>query len=154
MIDLNINTGGIINKLKKNADWVAFLASVYARHGDLQWALDYYTDFGAHGALAQAQWSLSSMRNLTFKLFKSEQMYTGVFKISAIARLLAEFDIVPAKYKKLTEKLMWGSGLAAITLPGSGAPALQPKREKAMYERVVLGRGSRRADPMLTVYAR
>ena len=125
---MNINASGIINKIKANADWTAAILSYYDRMG---------TDFGAwldyairkDGLQFVVQDSFKSLDNIKHKLFHSDHLSSTMFKGALLARLLVEIGIVPPKYKKLTEKVMWGSGIAALTLPGSGPEAAgQPYR--------------------------
>ena len=118
---LNLNVGGIVNKLQKNATLIAFLASAYERYPDLGRLFTHYTNIGQGGALWQAGQTITNMALLKYKLWDSPHLYTTAFKAALIARLLAEVGIVvPSKYKKLTEKIMWGAGAAAVTLGGSG----------------------------------
>lgn len=114
----------------QNADWVAFLVAAYSRQGGIEPILSHYMAFPPnYGAIVEIQRTLEDLSLLQWKLLKSHHMYSGIFKMSLIARLLAEIGIVPSQYKKTTEKLMWGSGIAAITLPGSG-PSNSRSRSK------------------------
>lgn len=119
---MNISAGGIISKLKKNADWASFLVTALERY-PLDRLVDHYTNFGEGGFLWQAAETLKDRQLLKYKLWDSPHLYTTAFKYSLIARLLAEIGIVPSKYKKLTEKIMKGAGAAALTLGGSGPPS-------------------------------
>lgn len=113
-----INVGGLIGKLEKNADYVAAALCVYDRFkGDVGQIFRHFTskDF-----LDELQASITSLDQLKYKLLESPNLYTGVFKMSAIGYLLAEAGLINAKYKRLAQKLMWGSGLVALTTPGSG----------------------------------
>lgn len=120
VIVLNINVGGIIKKIESKADWVAFLVAAYSRYPDISRLIEHYTNVGEGGALWQAGQTLQIPGLLKYKLWESPHLYTTAFKYSLFARLLAEIDILPAKYKKLTEKIMIGAGAAAFTLGGSG----------------------------------
>lgn len=121
---MNINLGGITKTLMDKADWIAFLYSAYSRlGGDIGLMIDYYTGRKPYNALHELTKTISNLDLLKHKLWDSPHAYTGIFKLATYARIGAEFGIVPAKYKKLSEKVMWGSGLAAATLIGShGSP--------------------------------
>lgn len=123
---MNINTNGIINKLKQNADWAAFLFSGYQRmNSDVGLLMTHFT---SGDAVKEATRSLTDLKLLKWKLWDCDHAYTGIFKMSLIARLLIEAGIVPPKWKKTTEKLMWGSGIAAVVLPGSSPPSSSSNR--------------------------
>jgi hypothetical protein len=114
-----LNLEGIFDKAKDHADKIAFALAAYERLGGIDGMANHFL---AHpqNVLGEVTRTLTSLDLLKYKLLDSPHAYSGIFKISAIARILAEIGIVPAQYKGLTEKIMWGSGLAAITLPGSG----------------------------------
>ena len=115
---MNLNVSGVMNKVKKNADWLAFLLSAYQRFdGDIGQVVKHYTSAKPLNVL---QHVLSNPgMTLKHRLWESEHGYTGLFKISLIAYLATEFGLLPNKYKGLAKKIMWGSGVAAVTLPGS-----------------------------------
>jgi hypothetical protein len=79
----------------------------------------YVTD--PNGLMFCTQDSFSALWKITHKLFRAEHESASIFKIALIGRLIAETGIIPSEYKKLTEKVMLGAGLAALTLPGSGS---------------------------------
>jgi len=121
VIALNINIGGIKNKLISKADWVTFLVSAYKRYdGDLERIFNHYTSFGDTGVLAQVTHSLRNMQSLKYKLWDSPHGYTGLFRAGVYAYLATEFGLLDKKWKKTIEKVLIGSGAAALTLEGSG----------------------------------
>lgn len=116
---MNINTSGIMKKLTDKADLIAFLASGYYRFdGDTGRFLRNYTskDF-----MQNLKWAIKDPK---FFLWDSDHLYTQLFKGGVYAWLAAEFGIIQPKYKAIAKKVMWGAGVAAMTLPGShGAPS-------------------------------
>lgn len=116
---MNLSVSGIKNKLMKNADWVAFLASIYTRFdGDLGFIQDYFLK--PEHMWAQLTGTLTDWETIKWKLLKADHLATGLFKGSLLAYLLVEIGIIPKNYKKTVEKVMMGSGIAAIITPGSG----------------------------------
>jgi hypothetical protein len=113
---MDINIGGITKKLEDNAEWLVLLASAYERLGSIDGIVQQYT---TSDVMTEVQRTLTRPALLKHKLLDAPHLYSGVFKISLLGRLLAEMDILPSKYKRLTEKLMLGSAIAAVTLPGS-----------------------------------
>ena len=119
-----MNVSGTISGIKKKADWVALIVSAYSQaDGDIQSIIDWY--LSPRGALHAATYNLSHLGGfIQWNLLKAPTMQAGIFKGSLIARLLIELGlIIPSKYKALTEKLMKGSAIAALTLhasPGLG----------------------------------
>ena len=120
---MDINLGGITKKLEDNAPLVAFIASAYSRFdGDIDKLLGQFT---SGNFLKEAQASLTWPNLLLAKLDLKKvsgyggHLYGGLFKGGILAYVLAEIGIIPAKYKKLATDVMWGSGLAAVVLPGS-----------------------------------
>ena len=116
------NLKGIQKKLMDKADWVAFLASTWERYdGNISGILGHYISLDPeHGFLNELRRNLTNIGSLKWSLWESPHLYTTIFKISTMARLGVEVGLIPPKYKKTLEKAMLGSGIAAITLPGSG----------------------------------
>lgn len=111
---MNINTSGIVNKLSKHADILAFIASGYYRFdGDFGGIIKNYTskDF-----LQNLKFTL---KNPKYSLWDSDHLYTMLFKGGVFAYLAAELGIIAPKYKAIAKKVMTGAGIAAMTLPGS-----------------------------------
>lgn len=131
---MNISVGGIVGKLKKNADWAAFLITAYERYPDVGRLIEHYSNIP--NWLNQIAMTVQDKTLLKWKLWNSPHLYTAAFKYSLLARLGIEVGIVPSKYKTLTEKIMKGAGFAALTLGGSGHPSCE---EETMYNRVVRG---------------
>jgi hypothetical protein len=114
-----LNLEGIFDKAKDHADKIAFIVAAWERLGGIDGIANHYLA-NPQNVFGEVTRSITDLNLLKYKLLDSPHAYSGIFKISAIARILAELGIVPAQYKALTEKIMWGSGLAAISLPGSG----------------------------------
>ena len=115
---MNLNVGGIMKKLEQNADWVAALISVYQRFdGNLDQVWQQYT---STRVMNEIQNTLTHPWLIKHKLLESDHLYTGLFKAGIGAYIASELGIIPSKYKNIAKKIMWGSGVAAITLPGSG----------------------------------
>ena len=119
---MNFNVKGIQKKLMDKADWVAFLVSAWERYdGNIGGILGHYTSLDPeHGFLNELRRNLTNIGSLKWSLWESPHLYTTIFKISTMARLAVEVGLIPPKYKKTLEKVMLGSGIAAITLAGSG----------------------------------
>lgn len=112
---LNLNMSNIMKKLEHNSHWLSFLASGVHRLGSIGHVMGYYAQ-GEY--MAQIQAILEQPHGgLEWRLWKSPHLYTKLFQAGLIARLAIEGGILPAKYKKLTENVMLGSGIAAMTLP-------------------------------------
>ena len=124
MLNLNLNVSGIIGKLQKNAEWLAFLAGIYNRYPNISALMEHLNPLNPLGMVAEVQRTLSDFGLLKHKLVDSSHLYTTMFKGSIIAYLLAELGIIPSKYKKLATKVAWGSGGAALVMPASyqGSP--------------------------------
>ena len=80
---------------------------------------------GTVNLIEEAKRTLTNPKMLLSKLgigdpLMGGHLYSGIFKGGIFAYLLAEIDIIPAKYKKLAKDVMLGSGIAAVVLPGSG----------------------------------
>jgi len=118
---MNVNLGGIMKKLENNAHWISFLASGYMRfNGDIDALINQYLSGGVISELTRTlEYGPTFIK---WKLFDTPHAYSGLFKASLYAWLAEEFGIVPSKYKGTIEKVMLGSGLAALTLPGSSPP--------------------------------
>lgn len=120
---MNISVGGIKNKIIAKADWAAFILGAWERYGDeggLKRLFDHYTNFGKYGWLDQTLQTLGDPELLKYKLWDSPHGYTGMFKAGVFAYIATELGILDKKWKKPIEKLLKGSGAAAITLGGSG----------------------------------
>ena len=144
MLNLNLNVSGIVGKLQKNAEWLAFLAGAYERFGNLGGVVNQLNVLKGPqaGVILELQRCLADPNILKYKLLDSPHLYTTMFKGSIIAYLLAELGIIiPSKYKKLATKIAWGSGIAALTMPGSGP-----------YQSSNSNRGSSGSNPMEGVY--
>lgn len=106
------------------ADLIAFALSAYQRYPDMGRLMEHYTnvDPSQYGALGQALATFKDLKLLKFKLWDSPHLYTTLFKGGVFAYLAAEVGLIDKKYKKVAQKLMMGSGAAAITLGGSMGP--------------------------------
>lgn len=117
---MNLNLGGIERKLMDKADLVAFLASGYMRFdGDLGRLLHQYT---SKDVINELMFSLGSIEQIKWKLLDTGHAYSNIFKMALYGRIATEFGIL-TKYKKTLDKVLLGSGLAALTLPGSSPPS-------------------------------
>lgn len=115
---MNVNLGGIKNKLMNKAEYVAFLVSAYERFdGDLSTVSNHFLK---GGAIREVTKNIGDLDLLKHKLWDSEHGYTGIFKMGVYAYIAAELGLLDKKYKKTIEKVLWGSGLAAVVLPGHG----------------------------------
>jgi len=118
MAPLNINLNNIQKKLMTHADKIAFLYAGYSRFdGDLGQLMHHYTSKDVIDELRNTL--KGGLEGIKWKLFDTGHAYSEIFKISIGAYILAELGVVPPKYKKTIEKVLWGTGLAAITLQGS-----------------------------------
>jgi len=123
---MNINASGLVNKAKAKADWIAFLASAYERFdGDVGRIFSHYTSASPLNNLNRVL--KNPAQALKHRLWNSDHAYTGIFKLALIARGLVEVGILPSKYKTVSEKVMFGAGAAAVTLPASDLDS-QPLR--------------------------
>ena len=114
---LNLNLKGIQKKLLNKADWLAFGASAYTRwDGDINSIIKHFTTSRVIEAVTD---SFSGLDRIRYRLLNSPHAYTQIFKMGIYAYIAAELGIVPSKYKKPIEKILWGSGIAALTLPAS-----------------------------------
>lgn len=115
-----MNIGGLKTKLINKADLIAFIASAYERYPDINRLFEHYTNFGEGGFLWQAGATLSDIHLLRYKLWESSHLYTTLFKGGLIAYLATELGFIDKKWRKTLEKVLLGSGAAALTLGGSG----------------------------------
>lgn len=114
---MNLNVGNIFKTAQAKADWIAALLSIHERFdGNWQTAFDHFT---SKWALHEVQVSFSSIDHLKWKLWNSPHLSTSLFRLGLMARIGVELGFLPSKYKKLTEKVMTGAGVAAITMPAS-----------------------------------
>jgi len=121
---MNFNPSGILNKLKGNAELVTFLASAYKRfNGDIGAILHNYT---SQDFLQNLGFSIQDFNSIKYYLFESPHLYSTIFKTSFIVWIAGELGFLK-QYQTLAKKAMWGSGIAALTLPGSkGTPTNAP----------------------------
>lgn len=125
------NISGIINKLEDKADWVAALASIYSRFGgDLSQAFNWYSQNALNDLLNV---TLTNPAMIKYKLLDSSHAYTSLFKISLLGWFAGEFGVIPKRYQDLAIKVMKGSGIAALTLPGSGPSGPSTYSESSNY---------------------
>lgn len=116
---MNINTNGIISKLKSKADIVAFIIANYEQHGGVGDVFNYYTQSNME-FLKEAGRTFTIPGLLKHKLWDSPHLYTTLIKTGIFAYLGIEIGVLDKKWKKTIEKMMWGAGLAALTNYGSG----------------------------------
>jgi hypothetical protein len=122
-MDIEGKINSIIGKAEDKADWIAGILGAWERfNGDIGRIIDHYTrlDPKGEGVATEVLRTLSNWKLLTYKLLQSPHVYTTEFKVGLGLYLASEFGLIPAKHKKTAEKILWGSGLAALTLPGSG----------------------------------
>ena len=104
-----------------NAHWITFLLAGYERfQGDLGQLFDYYVKLKPYNAMQETMKTLGNIELLKYKLLHSPHAYTGLFKLGLMGWFGIQFGIIPSKYKKTVEKILMGSGFAAVTLIGSG----------------------------------
>ena len=98
------------------ADWITALLCAYQKFGgNLEQIFSHYTS-------TEVIREITDLRpeNISYKLWRSDNTYTQIFKMGIYGYILAEIGIIPPKYKKTINKVLMGSGIAAMTLPGSG----------------------------------
>lgn len=126
---MNLGIDGIFEKIKafveKNPETVAFGVSAWERQGSVTSIISHYANFnseasGNYGALGELQNTLMHTDLLKYKLLESPHLYSKIFKWSAIGYILGELGLLSPHYKELAKRIATGSGLAALTLPGSG----------------------------------
>lgn len=123
-MDIEGKINNIIDKAQDKADWIAGLLSAWERFdGNIDQIISYYMKLNPKdpsGVGYQVMETLKDPSLLTYKLFRAPHMYSTAVKIGLGAYLAADFGLIAAKWKKTGEKIAWGAGIAAVTLPGSG----------------------------------
>lgn len=130
---MNINTSGIISKLKNKADIVAFIVSNYEQHGGVGKAFNYYTQSDME-FLKEAGRTFTTPGLLKHKLWDSPHLYTTLIKTGIFAYLGIEIGVLDKKWKSTIEKMIKGAGLAALTNYGSGPSGSSGGSSQENYE--------------------
>lgn len=113
---MDFKIDNIIGKVEDKADWAAFGIGVYERLPDISALMKYFTSRQVLDELKKD----TNLQYLWNKLWNSDHLYSTMFKYSVIAYIAGELGILPARYKKIAEKVAWGSGLAGAVSWGHG----------------------------------
>ena len=113
---MDIKMGGIMSKLKKNADWAAYIVSSYSKLGGIDGMIDYHTH--PENLLTELKNTLNTAQFpglIKEKLWTGDNTYTGLIRLSVYAWLAAEVGLIGKGWQGTAKKIATGAGIAALT---------------------------------------